>query len=110
VLPALPEHSLLITRTNVPMNALKDALSALETRTLVLNALPATIYQDLHAKLVMLVNTPLLNPLPQDHASIARKPTVRLVPHLLTSRLVPPVTIFTISLEVPARLVPSPTV
>jgi len=53
---------------------------------------------------------PLLNPLPQDHASLARNSTVRLVPHLLTSRLVPPVTIFTISLEVPASLVPSPTV
>lgn len=109
-LPALLEHSLLITRTNVLANALKDALSVLETRTHALNALPATIYQDLHAKLVMLVNMPPLSQLPQDHALVARKPTVKLVPPLLTSRLVPPVTINTIFLQAPARLVQLATV
>jgi len=63
-----------------------------------------------HAQLVTLVNMPLLNQLPQVHASVVRKPTVKLVLHLLTSRHVPPALIVTISLQAPASLVQSPTV
>jgi len=47
----------------------------------------------------------LLNQLLQDNASVARKPTVKLVLHPLCLAPVPPVWIDTISVEAPARLV-----
>lgn len=90
--------------------ALQHALNAVELRLLAVNAQPVTICQDPHVLVVTLVNTPLLNQPPHLHASVARKPTVRLVLHLPIPRPVPPVILDTISLEAPARLVHLPTV
>jgi len=64
----------------------------------------------LYAQLVMPVNMPLLNLLPQALASAVRKATVKLVLHLPTSRHVPSALIITISPQAPASLVQSPTV
>lgn len=109
MLPALMEHSQLLVITNAQL-ALQHALNAVELRTLAANAPPLTICQYPHVILVVLLNIPLLNQPPHLHASIVRKPTVRLVLHLLSRRPVPPVMMDTISLEVPARLAQTPNV
>jgi len=106
VLFALMENSHLLVRINAQMTAIQDVINVLEIRTHVLNALPATICQDPHVPLVDLVNILLLSQLPEDHVSIVRKPTVKLVLPLTPPRPVLSVWIRSISLTVPARLVP----
>lgn len=101
------EHSHLMVITHAQL-AINHALNAVDLKPHALNAQPVPICRVAHVSLAALVNMPLLNQLPQEHASAARKPTVRLVLHLLTPRPVPSVQMDTISLEVPARLVQTP--
>jgi len=104
VFSALMEHSLLMVTTNA-QPAINHALHAVEPRPPVSHAQPVPICQDPHAQLVTLENMPLLSQLPYLHVSVARKPTVSFVLHLLIPIHVPLVTIDTISLQEPARLV-----
>jgi len=85
--------------------AINPALHAVELRPPVSHAQPVPICQDPHAQLVALANMPLLSQFPHLHVSVARKPTVRLVLHPRCPALVPLVTMDTILLQAPARLV-----